>query len=719
MPKASKIAFGFAEDGISLKLAIITREGNQVFIKNLEQVELDNPLYIHKPQVAVVDETDKQFGSGASADMNMDEFTAENIATYQVKPYEHLFRNNPLFQGVIALNVNKDNLIRLPINTSVLPPKQRNKLVRENLPIKDYRKGLWQSSVVAVNEQPELWLHRGENRLLEILEASRISTKANYYYQLADANETALASLFAYSLPATAEESSILLHLGVEFHHALVFKGNKWFASLPIQVTQHEPDIQTIYSKLSFALDEAHIADPQVLYVCGDLCNEDNLEYLKEQLPNSAVRMWELTGFDLDPEAATGFSPAQIVRYVLPIALAWKALLYDKTLPHLSNFLPGYIIEGQKVFKIAWHGFLTLGLMFALSLYLTVSYLGNSLKLTEAKSQYKSLQSEFGRKKARADAVLAMAKAIDAQAGIIEAIKTILVGKNPWNEILTTLTNDLKAHPISWLMNFKRAKDGFTIIGMTTERSNIVHFASLFPAAKIAKVTRHNIRNNTVWQFEIVYAFPVVNWYAMMEKDAQALKKMEESRALPGRETVVKPVSKANQPAESAKSGLGRELSKLKTSIVEKTEQLKQEKKETVIDRPIPPPELLSAADDPSVKDYKDFMTAFNKRQDWVMIDRGVKFINNYSPSPLISYVRWYLSYRAWQNKEYYRPLTWLEPMLKKPDAIYPYTLMLTGLIYRDSGDTQRGEDLWKSVLRDYPQHPVAKTVRELLKEKP
>jgi TolA-binding protein len=525
----------------------------------------------------------------------------------------------------------------------------------------------------------------------------------------------------------TAEdtESSLVLYLGMEYRRALLFEGNKLTLSLPIQVAQHSPDIETLYSKLSLALDEAHVSDPKRLFVCGDICSEDALAYLRSQLPNTSVGLWQLSNLEIDHTATQRYSANQIARYILPIALAWKALVFDNPTIIHSNFLPAAVIEGQKVFKIAWHGYLTFGLIFVVSLYLTNSFLHQNLELKQTKAKNKALQLETLRKKNQAEQVLAMAKAIDTQKANIEVIKTLLVDKNPWTEIITTLDNGFNSHPTSWIKNIQKKEAGILLTGVTTKRSNVVFFSGLLPSGKINKVTHQKIRSNSLWEFEIAYKYPTVNWYEIMEKDMQKLKEYEERKAL--RETRDNPAqgvsnqiltSDQTNPAKdkkNLKNTLTQGAEKLKNTLTSKTDPSKTTTVKAGMDFPIPPKNLTKDKEDPSVQAYDKFYTAFSEKQTWLMIDVGVKFLNNYPKSPLNPYVRWYLSYQNWSEKQYSRPTQWLEPLLRKPDAIYPNVLLLIGHIYRDSGDQKKGEDMWRMIIQDYPTHPVAKTARILL----
>lgn len=723
MVKQKRLAFGIVEDGIVLKLANLSRDGSQLTLHALEQVELSQSLYQHTSE-STGDVDTKLSGwdldDNTTGEINLNDLTSDNEEMYQGKPYETMFRTYSINRGIIATNVYEDQILKFPLSSPSVSQKQKVKTAKENIPKPEYKSGDWQSSVVTINDQPELWIHHGRNKLIDLLNETATADRQKYFYQLADANDLALANLFIINQPVDSTETNMILYLGSEYLRALVFEGNKWTFSLPIHVSQHMPDIEVIYSKLSLALDESHIADPNNLYVCGEIYNEETIEYLRSQLPNTKVDIWRIPQLSIDMEISQSVDEMMINRFVLPIALAWKALTIDNPISLKSNFLPSYIIESQKVFKIAWHGYLMLLLLFSTSLYLTyhVMHLRKENRDQDAKNVL--LNKEFAEKKVAAETMMTMAKAIDIQTANIEVIKTLLAGKNPWTEILTRLNSSFQSHPTSWIKNLRREGGGIKVIGVTTNRANVVTFSNLFPNGQILKVYHRNIRTFKVWEFEINYAYPDVNWYEMMEKDMEQLKKYQEEKTDKAiRKEIADEANKSAKKPESegALSYITKQTDKVKQSI-SKPESETVVVASTVIDIPHPAKNLIADTNDPIVKSYKEIVNAFNAKNDWLMVDLGVKFINNYPNTILRSYVRYYLAYRAWQNKQYDKATLWLDPITRNKDTTYPYVMLLNGVIYRDTGNNERARQCWSLIVDDYPQHAAGKTAKRLLSEK-
>jgi hypothetical protein len=713
MAKQKKTAYGVSEDGLNLKLACLVRDGHMISLQSLEQVELNQSLYLHQGDGKEAPENkldEWMTDNNPTSDISFSDFS-NDASAFKTQPYDVLFQTYPIDKGVIALNINDDQLIKVPLASKSITQQQKMKFVRESIPKNELKEGNWQVSTVTIKDQPELWIHHGVNRLLEIMQSSQSALKSRYFFQLTDTNETALANLFITNKTRDPNETSMVLYLGNENRRALVFEGNKWTYSLPIHVSQTHPDIELIYSKLSLALDEAHITDPDNLFVCGENCYLESVDFLRKQLHNSNVEIWQLEDVYLDAEVSQVYDTDMIARFILPIALAWKALTGDNPESLKTNFLPSYIIEGQKVFKIAWHGYLTFALLFFSALYLTLSINQLKFDIKQEEKLNKQLTVEFNDKKQQAEAMLQMQKAIQQQAANIDLVKTLLENKNPWTEIITRLNNSFQTHPTSWLLTLNKEANGFSITGVTTYRPNIVYFSNLFDNGQIISAKFRKIRSFTVWDFEIKYDYPVVDWYKMMEADAEQLRKYQESK----KEMNLAMDVNANGPGEPSASFLAQKAAQFKQTATQLDTQVDQ--KNAAVDLPIPAAKLTADTKDPAIKSFQEIVTAFNAKNDWAMVDMAMNFVRTYPNHPLKSYVQYYTAYRAWANKQYNKIPLWNDPVLKLHDAVYPYAYFLHSLSARDRGDKKYAREVWTSLVSDYPQHPVGKAAKKLLSE--
>lgn len=709
MIKHPKQAHGIFEDGHTIRIVQMMRDKEQLYLVGVDRVEIDSPLYHRKSDEATASqdyENNSWEDNKQDANLNLDEFETNVIPDYRTNPLEAMLLGYDLKNGVVALNVNDDNIIR---STEFLENYRAiNRYAKSTFSPEEYKAREWQYSEVQINNRTQQWFHHGPNMLLELLQEHRRKNKLQIYYQLADANDVAITDYF--KIHGLSDKRTLLVYLGQDFRKAFVFDNGIWKNTLILQISQHEPEPDIIYSKLSLAMDSAGESDPERIVICGDYASRDIIDNLQKQYHDVNVETLSFSHLMVDSEKAELFDSAYLTQYAMPIALACKALHPDDDRLSSTNFLPGRILESQKVFKIAWHGFLVLVLIFLMVLLATVSILKASQTIRTEKTLKRELDFTLAQKRKEAAEIQQIRTELENQEKSIEALKTILEGKNFWTEILNIGNRIFSSHPTSWLTNLKRDKETFFISGVTTRRASIVDFANAFPNSQIRKVTLNKIRNTSTWAFEITASFPKVDWTAEIDKDLEALRALKSNYGEAGENA-------AKAPDSAVPSGPVIPISTPRTENKQKID-----KHGRVVLSPLPqnscplPREELTTKDTEDVRDYKNFVLSINRGNMWEYRDLGQKFINKHAQSELRPAVRWWLCYRMYLDKDFSFALQYLEPMLRSSDRYYPYALLLKARVLYAQGSDQY-KDIYQQLKNDYARHVISDQVSKDLAE--
>jgi len=712
MIKHPKHSFGIFEDGHTIRIVHLMREKDEVFLMGLDRVELDNPLYhqLDNTTEAAPDydkipwEKEQQNNS-----INLDEYETEPVSDLSYNPFEAMLSAYDLKNGVIALNINDDNLIKC--NETLNNSRAIKKYAKANLSADEFKQGEWQYSEVQMANASQIWFHHGPNQLLELLQEYRRKSRMLLYYQLSDANDIAITDYFRIHGQLT-DQQTILVYLGHDYRKVFIFKNGLWSSSLPLQISQHDPEPDIVYSKIALALDSEQEQDPERIVICGDLASTDLAAYLHQQYSAVPVEMLGFSQMMVDSEKAELYDSCYLAQYAMPIALAYKALFPDYEHYTPTNFLPSRIVESQKVFKIAWHGFIVLALIFLMVLISTVSILKVNQDINREKIIKRELDFTLAQRRKEAAEIQRIRTELENQEKIFDVLKTILEGKNPWTEVLDIGNRIFSNRPTSWLANLKLEKDKLFISGVTTRRAAIIDFANAFPNSQIKKVTYNKIRNQSTWAFEIVSDFPVVDWMGAIEKDFEALRAM---KAKYGEETEQGPAV-AGQTAQ-VPNGPVTPVAPPRTLNKQKTDSKGRIYLSALPQSscPVPREELLKGNTD-DVKDYKTFVLAANKGNVWDYRDLGVKYLSNHASSELAPAVRWWLCYRMYLDKDYNFAQQYLEPMLRTSDRYYPYALLLQARVDYMMGNP-RYKDFYKQLKNDYARHSLSSQVAADLAE--
>lgn len=707
MKKHPKQAYGIFHDGLAVRLVHLSREGNEVYLHAVDHTELDRYWYkiLEDPAISMVDSKTNEDKSPAKGEVQIDEFDNDYVANFQLQPSERMLAAFDLSHGVIALNVYEDNIHK--DNFGAVSKKEMDAFRKSKMSPKQIKAGDWQSSIVSIGDSKQHWLHKGTNRLLDMLRDYQKTNHLSLFFQLADANDIALTDYYSVVHEDLMDKDTLLVYVGQEYRKAFLFKNGKWSETLRLQITQNIPEPEVISSKLALAIDSAQIKEPEVIVICGDMANIDLVDNIKSQFPSAAVEMLGFSNLAIANPDADNQDMQSLTQFTIPIALAYKALFPEDGRFTPSSFLPSRIIEGQKVFKIAWHGFIVLFFIFAVAMWFTNSIMKETLTIRQEKAVKRDLEFRLEAKRKEAEEIQKIRTELDAQEKNIQVLKDLLGKKNPWTETLNIANRVFAGQPQSWLSNLKLDNGVLDLSGATTRRAAIIEFANAFPGAQIRKVAHSKIRENSIWSFELTAPLPEVDWVGEIQRDVEALLEMRKAM---GEEKEQAAAVAAEQQAQQTKP--------LKPIAPQK---IKNSKLVDAMGRvtlpllpqsscPTPNEELLTG-DGQDVKDYFAFVSSANRGNIWEYRDMGTRFINNHRSSDLLPAVRWWMGYRLYLDREYSLAAQYLAPMLSIPDRYLPYALLLQARIYYANGNPLYSE-YYALMKKDYGLHSLINQVK-------
>ncbi|MGH2567104.1 MAG: hypothetical protein ACRDGA_02110, partial [Bacteroidota bacterium] len=177
-----------------------------------------------------------------------------------------------------------------------------------------------------------------------------------------------------------------------------------------------------------------------------------------------------------------------------------QAGLYD------FNLMPISIIEGQKAFKLAWHGWLFAALVFMSIIFFYTSIVSRNTEIRRARdllalkqTQLQDLRTMQGRKKDLEDGIRRYSK---AQA----LYDSIAPGADRWSRILHYLGNSIDDLNSLWIYSITPGGTPGSLLvkGRAVYRARIPRLASIFEKATLRSVRTAAIRDKTVYEFEIL-----------------------------------------------------------------------------------------------------------------------------------------------------------------------------------------------------------------------
>ncbi len=322
--------------------------------------------------------------------------------------------------------------------------------------------------------------------------------------QLIDTGEFALMNLVRANYELGPEEISLLVYVGREFTRLIFMKGSDFLHFAPsIGEGSDSSNIQnTVYSRVLLEQDTVGVTELNHIVLAGESQKLDFKSFFLEQFPNVDVDYLHMPYLDLTPLPAE--LQERVSEYAIPIATAWKLLEPDKEEFYPINLIPSSVLEEQRIFKVAWHGYLAMLLIFFLTVYFT-SQIPVRLKELDAKQaqlvQLENQVKENQRLQARIDSMSLIGAKYQNELSLYERL---IPGSDIWGRTISQTTRGVEDLNSVWLTDITTTDaGGMTMNGYAIFRSRVPRFTRLYENATLRQALVQEIRDKVVYKFTV------------------------------------------------------------------------------------------------------------------------------------------------------------------------------------------------------------------------
>lgn len=323
--------------------------------------------------------------------------------------------------------------------------------------------------------------------------------------KLMDSADTALMEVVRTQYEPQEEEVSVLVYVGHDFSRLVFMQGEHYLHFAPIISEGYEsPNIEnTIYSRILLEQDNIALTRIDRILLAGESHKVNLLDTLAPQFSSALVEYMKAPTLDLGEfEGSIGEAVSE---YVIPIMTAWRSL--QPKLPGFYdiNLIPHFILEGQRVLALAWHG-----ILMALLVLFTIPFF--ILSVNERQAEIRRLRSELVQKQQKLNELdvfrqrrATLSADINRYNNAASIYDSIAPGSDRWSRILHYLANSVEDLNSLWIYNLKPDEKGNIIIsGRAIYRTRIPRIASIFEKATLKEVRTITIRKKILYEFDIV-----------------------------------------------------------------------------------------------------------------------------------------------------------------------------------------------------------------------
>ncbi|HCD52191.1 MAG TPA: hypothetical protein DEQ34_07080 [Balneolaceae bacterium] len=301
---------------------------------------------------------------------------------------------------------------------------------------------------------------------------------------------------------------------------------NLWLVSPVItEGTRSKKILSTVFSKVLFQLDTGEVPNLDRLIICNNLLGNESVTFFQERFPDVEVSEFE---FEEDFLDVGEYTQDSLAPFTTAIGTAWSATGYNKkALPEIS-FVPKYVVDRQKIFKLQWHGILLL-ILIMISFPITnefwqrsfrdINRLENEISILNTQIQtYQPIVNNFNR--------------ISNELSLIQdklvLMNTLTENSITWSTNLDLINSGVDEVNDLWITSVSQGEEPNTleIQGIARYQSRVHIFADIFADATLLNVSSDEIRGVEVFNFSYQVNKIVENTSVYTPKDLQSLEEL-------------------------------------------------------------------------------------------------------------------------------------------------------------------------------------------------
>lgn len=300
-------------------------------------------------------------------------------------------------------------------------------------------------------------------------------------------------------------EISIIVYVGSEFSRLIFMKGEHFFHFAPvISEGRLTPNIEnTLYSRILLEQDSAGILRIDRVFLAGEAYKIDLKTFLTPQFAESPIEY--VGASNLDASLFEDQAEAVISEYAIPIAAGMRIFQPKNHLYYHVDLLPASFREGQKIFKLAWHGYVLLASIFMLTLFFTNRYVGQGDDLRRARVELQRKEAQLAENQRLQLILDSLTVQNQSYKEALAVYDSIVPNYNRWSKIFYHLTNSVEMVNSVWIKDIVSKNDGtIELTGYSVYRERIPKIATMFESATLQSVEIESIRGKDVYRFLLV-----------------------------------------------------------------------------------------------------------------------------------------------------------------------------------------------------------------------
>lgn len=534
----SREYIGLSVEGDFLKIARVRPYKKGLQLIRLDRLRLIEPLKsekkeektkIKEDEIFSDEDPDSIFGFDEDDEAESDEIEEIDLSSFDNEPGDlantdlveeaSLPRNNEELivqylddfskqKVTLALNIEAGNTIFQIFknqNYKELKKKEVQQIVSEKLeaiygmaPYKDYYDYMIRDDgsllITSVDEEsPTLQLiNRASDRYLK-----------DYFIQDVLPDEAATVGLFRNHYETEEGQITGLIQFGPDKCRMIFVRGSEILQVSPVinEGTSTKNFLNTIFSKILFQLDTGEIPGVDRFILLNNSIGEKATDFFRKNFPDLGIEDFT---YNADKFTYDDSQKEIVPSYTTAIGVASLAAgVGGEYYPNIS-FLPDYVSDKQKIFKLQWHGFVLLFFVGISPIVLNYFYQQNAAEIDQLQSQQNRYQTMITELRPLVQESEQLSLQISDMQNQLSLLTDLSRDNIRWSVTMNRFNSAAEQVGGLWINSFRQNNDVLMVDGYSLTRERIPSLANQFPSVTLLSVRREEIREREIYYFNMM-----------------------------------------------------------------------------------------------------------------------------------------------------------------------------------------------------------------------
>jgi len=324
--------------------------------------------------------------------------------------------------------------------------------------------------------------------------------------KLIHSSDLALMEFIRASYELKEDELSVIVYVGHDFSRVIFMQGYEYLHHAPIisEGFNAENIDNTIYSRIRLEQENPALQSIDRIFLAGESHKVNLSDAMASHFPDARVEYLQSLHITLSPESEP--TPHVISEYVIPLAVAWRALQSNLRGSYGVNLIPASIVENQRAFSFTWYGWLGAGLILASLVFFSATLIPRASRIQAIRSglgEQHEMVAQLESFTARKDSLQAEINKYDKA---MKLYNTMMEGSGRWTRILNFLSSTLKDLNSIWIESIRPVEGNpteFDLGGRAYVRARVTKLVNSFEKASLRQLRTVTVGKRDLYEFDI------------------------------------------------------------------------------------------------------------------------------------------------------------------------------------------------------------------------